>query len=184
MEIALTWNLVLISAFVMLFAYHFLLGPSATIKLMLSIYISILTADGVAGLLKKFAFEASPGLQNIFGTIELEIFSAIRIVLLLFAVVVLVVKSNFHVAMERHDHWGVRIGIHSVFSMLSAILFLATILIYISGSSFVEGMLFAREIMIYEESLIAQVLIDYYQFWFSLPALAFLVISFFFKSKE
>ena len=184
MEIALTWNLVLVSAFVMLFAYHFLLGQSATIKLMLSIYISILTADGIASIIKKFLFDLSPGFQKIFGELELEIFAALRIILLLFAIVVLVVKSGFHVSMERHEHWAVRTGIHAGFSMLSAILFLATVLIYLSGSSFVEGMLFAREIRIYEESFVAQILIDYYQFWFSLPALAFLASSFFFESKE
>lgn len=184
MEIALTWNLVLISAFVMLFAYHFLLGQSATIKLMLSIYISIMTADGIASILKKLLFDLSPGFQSVFGEIELEIFAALRIILLLIAIVILVVKSGFRVAIEKHDHWAVRTGIHAIFSMLSAILFLATILIYLSGNSFVEGMLFAREIKIYEESLIAQILIDYYQFWFSLPALTFLATSFVFEAKE
>lgn len=184
MEIALTWNLVLISAFVMLFAYHFMLGQSATIKLMFSIYISIMTADGIASVIKKFFFDLSPGIQKLFEELELEIFATLRIILLLFAIAVLVIKSNFHVSMERHDHWAIRTGIHASFSMFSAILFLATVLVYLSGSSFVEGMLFAREIKIYEESFIAQILIDYYQFWFSLPALSFLASSFFFESKK
>ncbi len=185
MEIALTWNLVLVSAFVMLFAYNFLLGQAATIKLILSIYIAILTTDGLAGGLKKFVFDVSPGFQKLVGDGgDSEIFVAIRIILLLIAIVILVVKSSFHVSVEKHEHWGMRTGIHAGFSLLSAILFLSTMLIYLSGNSFVEGMLFAKEITIYEESLIAQILIDYYQFWFSLPALAFLVTSFMFSSKE
>ncbi len=184
MEIALTWNLVLVSAFVILFAYHFLLGQSATIKLILSIYIAILTADGLSSIFKKFIFDLSPGVQQLMGEHEIEVFASIRIILLLLAVVVLVVKSGFHVSIERHNHWAVRTGIHAGFSALSAILLLSTLLIYLSGNSFVEGMLFAQEIQIYEESLVAQILIDYYQFWFSLPALAFLVTSFCFESKE
>ncbi len=184
MEIVLTWNLVLVSIFIMLFAYNFLLGQSATIKLILSIYIAIMTADGLAGALKKFVFDISPGFQSLFGESEAEIFAAIRISLLLFAIVILVVKSGFHVSMQKHEHWAMRTGLHAGFAALSALLFLSTMLIYLSGNSFVEGMLFAKDITIYEESLVAQILIDYYQFWFSLPALAFLISSFVFESKE
>lgn len=184
MELALTWNLVLLSVFVLLFAYGFLLGQNATIKLILSLYIAILTADGFAGILKRFVFDLSPGFQSLFGAHEVEIFSWIRILLLLFAVIIFVVKSGFHVILDLHDHWGIRLGILTLFSALSALLFISTILIYLSGNSFVEGMLMAHEIQIYEESLLAQILIDYYQFWFSLPAIAFLISSFFFETKE
>ena len=94
------------------------------------------------------------------------------------------VKGAFHIAVEKHDHWALRTTIHAVFALLSAGLFLSTILIYISGNSFVEGMLFAKDIEVYRESFLAQILIDYYQFWFSLPAVAFLLTSFFFEGKD
>ncbi len=181
MEIALTWNLVILSAFVMLCAYSFLLGQDSTIKLILSIYIAILASDGVAGVLKRFVFDPSPGFQQLFGENEVQIFTWIRIILLIVAVVIFVVKSGFHVVLEKHERWAVRLLLHGLFSGLSALLFLSTILIYMSGNSFVEGMLFAKEIQVYEQSLLAQVLIDYYQIWFSLPAIAFLITSFFFE---
>ncbi len=184
MEIALTWNLVLVSAFVMLFAYNLLLGQSSTIKLIISIYISILAADGIAAFFKKVFIDLSPGVQAVMGEHETEVFSAVRIILLLVSIIILVIKSGFVISVDRHSHWGVRTGVHIGFAVLSAILFLATILIYLSGSSFSEGMLFAREIHIYEQSLVAQILIDYYQLWFTLPALAFVGSSFFFESKE
>jgi len=63
-------------------------------------------------------------------------------------------------------------------------LFLSTMLIYLSGNSFVEGMLFAKEISIYEQSLLAQTLIDHYQLWFSLPAMSFLITSFLFEKTQ
>lgn len=184
MEIALTWNLVILSVFIMLFAYNFLLGQNATIKLILSTYIAVLTADGVAKILKQFVFDPSPGVQQIFGEHELEIFTGIRLVLFLVAIVIFSVKGAFHVAVERHDHWALRTVIHAFFSVFSAALFLATVLIYLSGNSFVEGMGHAKEISIYDESLLAQILIDYYQIWFSLPAIAFLVTSFLFEKGK
>ncbi|MCK5460832.1 hypothetical protein KAI58_02515 [Candidatus Gracilibacteria bacterium] len=184
MEVALTWNLVLLSTFILLFAYNFLLGQNATIKLILSIYIAILTADGLAGILKQFVFDVSPGFQILLGENENVIFSWIRILLFLIAIIIFVVKSGFHVLLDKHDHWAMRLGIHSVFSILSAILFISTILIYMSGNSFVEGMVHAQEITIYKESLLAKILIDYYQFWFSLPAIAFLTTSFLFEPEN
>jgi len=180
MEIALTWNLVILSVFIMLFAYSFLLGQNSTIKLILSTYIAVLTADGVAKILKQFVFDPSPGVQQLFGAHELEMFTGIRLVLFLTAIVIFAVKGAFHVAVERHDHWALRTMVHVLFSIFSASLFLATILIYLSGNSFVEGMVHAKEISIYDESFLAQILIDYYQIWFSLPAIAFLITSFLF----
>lgn len=184
MEVALTWNLVLLSGFVLLFTYSFLLGQNSTIKLILSIYIAIMTADGLAKILKDFVIAPSPGFQEIIGPYETQVYTWIRILLFLGAVIIFVVKSGFHVTLEKHDHWAARLGIHALFSGLSAMLFLSTILIYISGNSFVEGMLYARDIQIYQQSFLAQLLIDYYQFWFSLPAMAFLATSFLFENEK
>lgn len=183
MEVALTWNLVLTFGFLLLFAYSFLLGQNSTIKLILSIYIAILTADGLAKILKDYVIDPSPGFQELMGTNEGQVFTWIRIILFLAGVVIFVVKSGFHVSLEKHEHWAARLGIHAMFSGLSALLFLSTLLIYLSGNSFVEGMLLATEIEVYRQSFLAQMLIDYYQFWFSLPAMAFLATSFMFENE-
>lgn len=183
MEVALTWNLVLLAGFIMLFAYSFLLGQNSTIKLILSIYIAIMTADGIAKIIKDFVIAPSPGFRQLIGVHDEQVYAWIRIVLFLAAVVIFVVKSGFHVAIEKHDHWAARFGIHALFSALSATLFISTILIYISGNSFVEGMLYAKDIQIYQQSFLAQILIDYYQIWFSLPAMAFLANSFFSENE-
>ncbi len=185
MEIALSWNLVLVAAFVVLFAYNFLLGQNSTVKLILSIYIATLTADGVAAIIKQFVFDMSPGFQSLLHGNEESVFAGIRISLFLLAIVVFVVKGGFHIHLEKHDHWAARTAIHGGFAAISAALFLATILIYLSGNSFVEGMKNASQITIYHDSVFARILIDYYQFWFSIPAIAFLLTSFFFpQAKE
>ncbi len=184
MEIALSWNLVLLAVLVMLFAYNFLLGQNATVKLTLSIYIAIFTADGIAKIFREFLFDNSENLQKLFGAQESNIFRVIRITLFLLFIVIFVLKGAFHVQIERHNHWALRMIIHALFAAFSAFLFMATILIYLSGNSFVEGMIFAKEIQIFGDSLIAQILIDYYQFWFTLPALAFLATSFLFEKHK
>ncbi len=178
MEIALTWNLVLLAILSMLFAYNFLLGQNSTIKLSLSIYIAMFTADGVAKIIKDILFENSATLQSLFGAYEMDIFRVMRVGLFLIAIIIFVVKGAFHISLNNQEHWGLRMLVQMLFALLSAMLLLATILIYLSGNSFVEGIIFAREIKIFGDSLIAQILIDYYQVWFTLPAIAFLVTSF------
>lgn len=184
MEVALTWNLVILSVFVLLFAYSFMLGQDETIKLILCIYIAILAADGVAGGLQEFIIDPSPGFQTLLADKKVQILSWMRMGLFVLAVVIFAVKSGFQVHLEKHERVLVRFAIHSWFSAMSALLFLSTMLIYLSGNSFVEGMLFAKEISIYEQSLLAQALIDYYQLWFAFPAMSFLVTSFLFEKKE
>ena len=185
MEVALTWNLVFLAVAVMLFAYSFIIGQDHTIKLILSIYIAILTSDGIASLLQRFVFDPSPGWRAILDGREEVFFMWLRIGLLVIAAVTFVAKSGFHVTMGQHEKWSTRMTIHAIFAALSAILFLSTALIYMSGNSFVEGMTTsAQGLNIYSQSLLAQVLIDYYQLWFSLPAMVFLVTSFFFDPEE
>ena len=184
MEIALTWNLVILSVFVLLFAYSFMLGQDDTIKLILCIYIAILTADGVSGVLQQFVVDPSPGFQTLLGEQKVQIIAWLRMVLFIIAVVIFAVKSGFHVHLDKHEKASMRFVIHAWFSGMSALLFLSTMLIYLSGNSFVEGMLFAKDISIYEQSLLAQVLIDYYQLWFSLPAVSFLITSFLFEKTS
>lgn len=184
MEISPTWDIVILSAFVLAFSYNFLLGQRGTIKLILSTYIAILTADGFADLIRQVIYLNSTGLQNWLGDIEIEVFTAIRIIIFIFSILILVIKGGFHVHLDTHEHWAGRSAIHATFSLLSTALFLSTILIYISGNSFVEGILYASEINIYKESAAAKILIDYYQVWFSLPAIGFLITSFFFEPKS
>ncbi|MBT3348694.1 hypothetical protein HN954_03010 [bacterium] len=184
MEIALNWDVVLIAAGILLFAYNFLLGQDSTLKLILSIYIATLTADGVARLLQEYIFEKSPAMTAWIGDSMDETFLFVRLGLFLLAIVIFVVKGGFHIGLDKHDHWAARMGIHAVFSFLSAALFLATVLIFFSGNSFVDGLQSVHEFSIYKQSVVARILLGHYQVWFSLPAIGFLVSSFFFERKN
>lgn len=184
MEINLTWNLVIVAAFVLLFAYNFMLGQTATIKLILSTYIAIFTSDGIAGLLERLIFNWSPGFEYFFEDQREEIFMWARILFFLLAIVLFSVKSGFHIVLDRHDHWLIRLLLHGTFSVFSGILFLSTVMVFLSGSTFIEGMSTVSNAIMYEQSILARAMIDYYQFWFSIPALLFLVTSFFFEPEE
>lgn len=178
MDFSLSWDLVLIGIFLILFAYNFLLGQNGTLKLILSIYIAILTADGLTQIVQDFIILPSPNLSSIIIAHEVAFYTGLRLLLFFVAIVTFVVKGGFHIKIEPHDHWLVRLIIHGLFSAMAVILFLSTILLYISGKSFITGITEVHEISLYSESYITQMLIDYYQIWFTLPAMAFLISSF------
>lgn len=180
MEITPTWDLVIASALILAFSYNFLLGKKGTIKLILSIYIAVLTADGIADILKSLIYDHSTGFQSLIGAKEMLVFMILRLVIFLASILVFVIKGGFHVHLDTHDHWLGRSVILAVFSLLSSALFVSTVLVYLSGNSFVEGMMAAQQVNFYQESALARILIDYYQTWFSFPAIGFLVTSFFF----
>lgn len=178
MDFSLSWDLVLIGIFLILFAYNFLLGQNGTLKLILSVYIAILTADGLTQIIQDFIILPSPNLSAMVIDHELGFYTGMRLLLFFIAIVTFVVKGGFHIGIEPHNHWFARLIIHGLFSAMAVILFLSTILLYISGKSFITGITEANEISLYSQSYITQMLIDYYQIWFTLPAMAFLISSF------
>ncbi len=184
MEFSLSWDLVLLGIFGILFAYNFMLGQDGTLKLILAIYISILTADGLTQIIQDFIILPSPNLSALVIEHEVGFYTFLRLVLFFIAIIAFVVRGGFHIKIDPHDHWAIRLVIHALFSAMAVILFLSTILLYISGKSFITGITEAHQITMYSQSRITQMLIDYYQIWFTLPAMAFLVSSFILPAEE
>ncbi len=184
MDIDLSWDLVILVGFAVLFGYNMMLGQRDTVKLIICTYVSIFAADGIASVLKQYVFDPSRGVQGLVGENEIEVFAWLRLGIFLLFIVLFVVKSGFHVHLGKHDHWMVRMGLHSLFSLICAFLLLTTALVYLSGISIVEGLLYARELNIYENSPVGRVLIDYMNIWFTLPAIAFLGTSFVYGEVE
>ncbi len=178
MDFSLSWDLVLIGVFGILFAYNFLLGQNGTLKLILSIYIAILTADGLTQILQDFVILPSPNLSALVIEHEIGFYTFLRLSLFIISIILFTARGKFHIKIEPHDHWAIRLIIHALFSVMAVILFLSTILLYLSGKSFITGITELREITMYSQSSITRLLVDYYQIWFTLPAMAFLVSSF------
>ena len=184
MDFTLSWDLVLIGIFFILFAYNFMLGQNGTLKLILSVYIAILTADGLTQIIQDFIILPSPNLSALIIEHELGFYTFLRLFLFIVAIITFVMRGGFHIKIEPHDHPVARFVIHALFSAMAVVLFLSTILLYISGKSFITGITEVHTISLYSQSYITKMLIDYYQIWFTLPAMAFLVSSFILPAEE
>jgi hypothetical protein len=75
-----------------------------------------------------------------------------------------------------------RVVLAMTYGVLSAGLITSTILIYASGTSLVQesSMIMNEAVLeIYQQSKLVRLMINNYSAWFSLPAIAFVVSSFF-----
>ena len=186
MNVTLSWDLFVIVFFIIIIAYSFIIGRNATLKVIISTYISILAADGIGNVVERYI---SPNVVSLLlpGLDFLTAAVVIKIMIFVACIVVLSMRGEFSVQLHEERYYTSTLIINGIFGVLSAGLVVSTILYYMSGGSFlqVSSTLTNEAILsIKRESQLVRLLIDHYNVWFSLPAIAFAFASFFKKGGE
>lgn len=139
--------------------------------------MAILTADGLGNIFSTYLLPAAPALQGETGDQTMVL---LKIFVFILVIVLLAIKGGFRIDMLPEDSLLVRLLSNLSFGFLSAGLLVSTLLVYLTGGSFVAGSLgVAMDTNLYQESQAVQVLIDNYSIWFALPAVAIVIVSFF-----
>lgn len=172
-----TWDLFILVFFAIIVAYSFIIGRSATVKIIIATYIAILATDGLGNLIERALLAENP-IINIFSAANPNSVIVLKILIFVLSIVVLMVRGSFFVGVGREGGMLLSLMITTGFGVLSAGLIVATILTYISGGSFIGSELAMGGIDITRDSTLARALTDNYNLWFSLPAVAFVVASF------
>lgn len=187
--VKLSWDLFVVVLFAIIVAYSFIIGKENTLKVIIGCYIAILTADGLGNLFKQYAL-SSPQFVDFLRFVGLgdeeRNMMLIKVFVFIAAVVIIAIKGNFDVHRSPH-HGVVGMIINLIFGFLSAGLVLSTLLVYVSGASFVNNSVNILNNYLsaaYIESKMVKLMIDNYNFWFALPAVAFLVSSLFNKKEN
>lgn len=186
MEINLSWDLFIIVFFTVIIAYSFIIGRNQSIKIIISTYIAILTADGVGNLIDRFFLGESPTIKAIALTNNVSSLILLKIVVFIFTIVLITTRGKFQINMSHSHSVMMRMVMSIAYGVLSAGLITSTILIYASGASLLQenSLLMNDAILgIYRESELVRLMINNYNAWFSLPAIAFVVSSFFGKEE-
>ncbi|MBI5413242.1 hypothetical protein HZA42_02735 [Candidatus Peregrinibacteria bacterium] len=186
----LSWDLFVIVVFAVIIAYSFIIGKNNTIKVIIGSYLAILTADGLGNLFKQYVLGSPQAamFMKLFGLAnEDRTMILIKIIVFITAIVIIAMKGGFEVH-GGIGHSGV-IGLimNLIFGFLSAGLIISTLLIYVSGASFVAGNVnIANNTLAaaYADSEMVKLMIDNYNLWFALPAVSFLIASLFDKKVQ
>ncbi|MFA5855361.1 MAG: hypothetical protein WC846_03735 [Candidatus Gracilibacteria bacterium] len=175
-NLRLSWDLFVIVFFGVIIAYSFIIGRNQTLKIIIATYMAILTADGLGNLFQTYLLPTAPSLQ---GTAGLHALALVKIFTFVIVIVLLAVKGGFQVSILEEKSAMTHVVANLTFGFLNAGLMISVLLVYMTGGSFVLGTTQdALQGSLYQESRFIQAMIDNYNLWFSLPAIAIVIVSF------
>jgi len=181
MELALSWDLFIVSMFTIIVAYSFIIGLNKTIKTVIASYLGLLAADGLVNLIEKNILlnqKIQSGLEFIGYASIGENLLFLKIFIFLLVVVILTIRGNFVVGLTSKRFKLYNPFFTGLFGFLNASLILSTVLLYLSGNSILEPTYSNTQILdLYSNSYYVRILVDYYSFWFSLPVLVMIILS-------
>jgi len=179
MTIIPTWDLFILVFFIIIITYSLIIGRSQTVRVMISSYISVLTADGLGNLIQKLFFAE----DALFAVIGMENNYTVVVKVFIFAILIilLMLKGGFKADITDGESSLLSFLLTGTMGLFCATLMVSTILIFIAGGSFLIGydMQVNSDLVssIYAQSTAARVLLDNSSLWFSLPAIAFIIGS-------
>jgi hypothetical protein len=110
---------------------------------------------------------------------------SLKVIIFITAVVVLTVKGAYEVHIHGRQAIGSNFVITGLFGFLNAGLIMSTLLVYVSGSSLIQKVAVQSNIIeLYSNSDFVRRMIDYYDFWFSIPVIIIIGWSIFFDHQE
>lgn len=185
----LSWDLFIVVLFAVIIAYSFIIGKERTLKIIIGSYLAILTADGLGNIFHQYALSSQQfvTLLRFFGFANQDhTLITLKIFIFIAAIVILAVRGGFEVTSGKTNDGVVHMIITLIFGFLSAGLIMSTLLVYVSGASFVGGTVTITNNALsqaYSESEMIKLMIKNYNFWFAIPAVSFLIVSLFNKKE-
>ncbi len=169
-------------------AYSYIIGINKTVKTIIGSYLAILAADGLGNIFKDY-FLSSEKFVKVLALVNIpnpdEALISIKVLIFVAAVVILTVKGAYEVHINTNNFVSGNLAITGVFGFLNAGLIISTLLVYVSGSSFVQKANVSSNIVdLYTASTFVQGMVDYYDFWFSIPVVVIVVWSLFFYQND
>lgn len=183
MNLSLTWDLFVLVFFGIIVAYSFIIGQNSTLKIILGTYASALAADAAGNLFaiyfaKSAAFFKALSALGIHGQEDAGVF--IKVGLFIIFIILLTIRGGISIDAKPGKSIFTRFIMTGVFGFLSAGLIVSTVLMYVSGLSFIAGGKGSQaSILAFSgQSPFIQQLLIYYNWFFLVPIVAILVREF------
>ena len=191
MDIQLSWDLFILVFFVVIVAYSLIIGTDRTLKVILGTYVAALAADSLGNLLGR-SLEGSAAFETVlkFAAVNSGDEAVVFVKVLGFVglVIIFAVKGAFEVDTVEDRSAVVRAVLNGLYAAMSAGLIISVILVFVSGVSFVGGG--SPETPgtalweLYNQSRFVRSLLGNAYLWFSIPALSFVIHSFYSRRHE
>lgn len=186
----MSWDLFVLVFFIIIVSYSFIIGRDNTLKVILGSYVAALAADATGNLFGKYfsgseMFVKLLKFASLGGEDEAVIF--IKVLVFIALVILFSVRGAFEVETVEDRSMAIRFVLSGIYAVMSAGLVISTILVFVSGTSFISGDSVdgaAGLWPIYNQSSFIRSIVSNSHFWFSVPALSFLIHSLYTTKKE
>ncbi len=181
MNLTLSWDLFIIVFFATVMAYSFIIGKTQSVQIVIASYIAILATQGIGNILLRITGESAPILGMMGIGMSVQVLSIMKIILFIFFIIMLSVRSGIHVSYEREGSSIMNIVYTSLFGFFSAGLMVSTVLTYATGRGILDTSSIASSADVAEKlagSPLMQIMILNQDLWFTLPALMLVGVGF------
>jgi hypothetical protein len=188
MNITLSWDLFVVVFLVVIIAYSLIIGRDNTLKVILGTYVSMIAADASGALFAQYLSGSALFMKILkLATVgnEQEAIVFVKVIIFVSLVILFAVKGAFEVDTIDDRSAAVRTALSIIYAVMSAGLIISAILVFVSGVALIGGGSSETTTTalwdVYNQSKLIRSIVDHSTLWFSIPALSFLMHSFYTK---
>lgn len=181
MEIELTWDLIVVVFFAVVMAYSFIVGKDESVKIVIASYIAILSVQAAGNLLELLLGYSDTAADLLGFALERNVIAGIKLVLFMAMIIILSVRGGFEMQYAR-DIGGIwETVLIALFGVTTAGLLLTALLTFVAAKPLLDTTLSQAPLLsaILAESPLMQIMVDYQNIWFCLPAFILLGVGLF-----
>jgi len=180
MQIALSWDLIVIIFFAVIVAYSFIVGKDESVKIIISSYISIVAIQAIGNLLSLLSSQSTSIMELLGFGLSADIISIIKLILFVAMIIFLAIRGGFEMDYEQEVGGMWEPVITAAFGFATAGLLLTALLTYIAAKPLLDFSLASAPLLqpLLVGSSLVQIMVTYQNLWFSIPAILLLVVGF------
>lgn len=180
MEISLTWDLMVIVFFAVIVAYSFIVGKDESVKIIIASYISIVSVQAIGNLLETLSGQSASMLDLLGFALDMDIISTIKLILFVSMIIILAIRGGFEMeyASDLSGVWDPVVT--AAFGFATSGLLLSALLTYVAAKPLLDDTLAQAPLLqpLLMDSTLVQIMVEYQNIWFCLPALLLLAVGF------
>ena len=182
MDLKLSWDLFVIVFFAIVAAYSFIIGRQSTLKIIIGTYIAALSADGLGNIFNLYVGQSTffDKLVKFIGYAggAANFSSVLKIIFFIVIIVILTIFGDYEIAEPPHGSGLTGMFALMIIAVLSGGLILSTIIVFANGSFIGGNTLISDNFRaVYDQSKMVRTLLDWHDFWFSMPGVVFALTS-------
>lgn len=180
MDITLTWDLIVIVFFAIVVAYSFIVGKDESVKIIIASYIAIVAVQAIGNILELLTGQSQTVMQMLGFVLDRNIISTIKLILFVAMIIFLAIRGGFEMEYAKEIEGVWEIVLTGAFGFATSGLLLTALLTYIAAKPILDSTLKSAPLLVplLSQSTLVQIMVDYQNIWFCLPAVLLLGVGF------